>query len=113
MELPLLISTPERALLECLDELPQEESFHDVDVLVEGLVDLSPRRMQRLLEQAHSIKVKRLFFFFAERHSHRWLAHIAMDRIDLGKGKRMLVKGGKLDPKYQITVPAELLDAVP
>ena len=28
--------------------------------------------------------------------------------IDLGKGKRMLVRGGKLDPKYQITVPEDL-----
>jgi len=30
--------------------------------------------------------------------------------IDLGKGKRMLVRGGKFDPKYNITVP-ENLDA--
>jgi hypothetical protein len=30
--------------------------------------------------------------------------------IDLGKGKRMLVRGGKLDTKYNITVP-ENLDA--
>ena len=30
------------------------------------------------------------------------------DGIDLGKGKRMLVRGGKLDPKYQITVPEDL-----
>jgi hypothetical protein len=26
----------------------------------------------------------------------------------LGKGKRMLVKGGRLDPKYLITVPEDL-----
>jgi hypothetical protein len=31
--------------------------------------------------------------------------------IDLGEGKRMLVKGGKLNKPYQITVP-ENLDAV-
>lgn len=95
-------------MLELLGELPKEDSFHDVDLLVEGRVDLSPRRMQRLLEQAHSIKVKRLFLFFAERPSHRRLAHVAEDRIDLDKGKRMLVIGGKLDPKYQITVPAAI-----
>lgn len=111
-EWPLLLSTPERALLELLDELPGDESFHEVDMLVEGLVDLSPRRLQRLLEQATSIKVKRLFFFFADRHGHRWLPHIDRARIDLGKGKRTLVKGGKFDPKYQITVPAELRDGV-
>jgi hypothetical protein len=25
--------------------------------------------------------------------------------MDLGKGKRILVRGGKFDPKYNITVP--------
>ena len=108
---PMLLSTPERALLELLDELPGAETFHDVDVLVESLVDLSPRRLQHLLEQTRSIKVKRLFFFYADRHSHRWLDHIARERIDLGSGKRVLVKGGKFDPKYQITIPAEFVDA--
>ena len=28
--------------------------------------------------------------------------------IDLGKGKRMLMRGGKLDTKYNITVPENL-----
>jgi len=105
---PLLISTPERAVLELIDELPNRETFHLVDMTMEGLANISPRRMQKLLEEATSIKVKRLFFFFADRHRHRWLDHIVRDKIDLGKGKRMLVKGGKLDPKYQITVPGDL-----
>ncbi len=106
---PLLISSPERAILELIDELPNKETFHLVDVTMEGLVNVSPRRMQRLLEVATSIKVKRLFFFFADRHRHRWLDHIVRDNIDLRKGKRMLVKGGKLDPEYQITVPENLI----
>jgi len=105
---PLVISTPERAILELIDELPNKETFHLVDVTMEGMVNVSPRRMQQLLEESTSIKVKRLFFFFADRHRHRWLEHIKRDKIDLGKGKRMLVKGGKLDPKYQITVPEDL-----
>ncbi len=104
---PLVMSMPERAYLELLDELPQKETFHMADVIMEGLVNLSPRRIQSLLETCTSVKVKRLFFFFAERHQHRWLAHIDHEKIDLGKGKRMLVKGGKLDTKYQITVPEE------
>jgi hypothetical protein len=104
---PLVMSTPERAYLELLDELPQNETFHMADVIMEGLVNISPRRMQALLERTKSVKVKRLFFFFADRHRHQWLAHIARDAIDLGSGKRMLVKGGKLDPLYQITVPEE------
>lgn len=104
---PLVISTPERAYLELLDELPKHETFHMADVIMEGLVNLSPRRMQSLLESTQSIKVKRLFFFFADRHNHSWLGRIAREKIDLGQGKRMLVKGGKFDTTYQITVPEE------
>jgi hypothetical protein len=105
---PLVLSTPERALLELLDELPGRESFHEVDKLVEGLTNLSPQRLQGLLESCRSVKVKRLFFFFADRHAHAWARRIQKKSVDLGKGKRMLVKGGKLDPTYQITVPEDL-----
>lgn len=109
---PLTLSTPERAVLELLDELPSRESFHQADKLMEGLANLSPRRMQMLLEDCRSVKVKRLFFFLAERHGHAWLRRIERARIDLGEGKRMLVRGGRLDPTYEITVPRDL-DGVP
>jgi hypothetical protein len=104
----LVMSTPERALLELLDELPRHESFHQVDMLFEGLRTLSPRRLQTLLVACRSVKVKRLFLWFAERHNQTWLNQLDRDKIDLGTGKRMLVKGGKFDPKYLITVPSEL-----
>lgn len=104
---PLVVSTPERACLELLDELPHRETFHMADVMMEGLTSLSPRRMQTLLEKVQSIKVKRLFFFFAQRHGHKWLGHIKQDKIDLGQGKRVLVNGGRLDPTFLITVPKE------
>ena len=69
---------------------------------------MRPRRLQALLRRCKSVKVKRLFFFFAARHGHQWFKHIERDDIDLGKGKRVLVKGGKLDPTYLITVPEDL-----
>jgi len=109
-EWPLTLSSPERALLELLDEVPQRETFHQADVLVEGLHNLSPRKLQTLLTTCRSVKVKRLFLWFAERHQHAWLKKVDRTRIDLGKGKRMLVRGGKLDPQYKITVP-ESIDA--
>ncbi len=109
-EWPLVLSSPERAILELLDELPQSETFHQADVLMEGLRNLSPRRLQTLLSDCRSIKVKRLFLWFADRQHQPWLKTIDLKNIDLGKGKRMLVRGGKLDPKYKITVP-ENLDA--
>ncbi|MCC6915053.1 MAG: type IV toxin-antitoxin system AbiEi family antitoxin domain-containing protein, partial [Rhodospirillaceae bacterium] len=104
----MTVSTPERAYLELLDELPRRETFHQADVLMEGMARLSPRRLQALLEDCRSVKVKRLFFFFADRHQHPWRKHLKKDNIDFGQGKRMLVKGGVLDKTYEITVPEEL-----
>jgi len=104
----LILSTPERALLELLDELPERETFHQVDMLMQGLTNLSPRRLQNLLTDCKSVKVKRLFFFFADRHAHAWLKPLKKQTFDLGTGKRMLAKGGKLDPTYHITVPEDL-----
>lgn len=104
-EWPLILSSPERAMLELLDELPARETFHQVDMLMEGLRNLSPRRLDKLLAACRSVKVKRLFLWFAERHDHAWLKALHREAIDLGHGKRMLVRGGHLDPKYNITVP--------
>lgn len=100
-----MMSTPERAILELLDEVPQRETFHQADVLMEGLRNLSPGRLQKLLVDCRSVKVKRLFFWFAERHNHAWLKRIDRSAIDLGQGKRMLIRGGRLDKKFNITVP--------
>ena len=104
----MVLSTPERAILELLDEVPQKETFHQADMLMDGLVNLSPQRMTLLLQECRSVKVKRLFLWFAERHRHAWFKHLDSKKVDLGSGKRMLVRGGRLDPKYLITVPGNL-----
>ena len=109
---PLPVSTPERAILELLNEVPKSETFHQADVLMEGLRNLSPRRLQGLLADCRNIKVKRLFLWCAERHNHAWLQKLDRSGIDLGKGKRMLVRGGKLDTKYNITVPESFVGSV-
>ena len=108
---PLTLSQPERAYLEMLDELPRHESFHQADMIMQSAANFSPRRLQKLLVDCDSVKVKRLFFLFADRHRHAWLKRLDKDAIDLGKGKRMLVPRGRLDPVYLITVPEDL-DAV-
>lgn len=104
------MSAPERAILELLDEVPERETFYQADVLMEGLRNLSPRRVQTLLVACRGVKVKRLFLWFAERHDRAWLKKVDRKDIDLGRGKRMLVRGGKFDPTYDITVP-ESIDA--
>ena len=108
----MTLSTPERALLEILDELPERETFHQVDKLVEGLTNLEsapPAKAPGGLSQREG-QAALLLFCRPPRSS---LAEEAGPyvRIDLGKGKRMLVRGGKLDPTYEITVPEDL-DAI-
>ncbi|MBK7928349.1 MAG: AbiEi antitoxin N-terminal domain-containing protein [Bryobacterales bacterium] len=45
----LTLSTPERGILELLDEVPNRETFHQTDMLMEGLRNLSPKRLHALL----------------------------------------------------------------
>jgi hypothetical protein len=104
---PMRASSPERAILEALDELPDHESFHTLDMTFQSLTTLRPRRLMALLAACTSVKVKRLFFVFADRHAHAWRKHIDPAAFNLGKGDRALVKGGKLHPRYRITVPSE------
>jgi len=103
----ITISTPERAVMELLHFVPKEQSFEESRLLMEGLVGLRPKLVQSLLEQCRSFKVKRLFLYLAERHNHAWVKKIDPSKVDLGSGKRVIVPGGKLDPKYQITVERE------
>jgi hypothetical protein len=104
----LCYSSNERAILEVLQDVPAAESVYEADVLMQGLPGLSPERLMRLLRACRSVKVKRLFFALAERYGHAWFRHLDVKALDLGKGKRMLVPGGRLHPKYQITLPADL-----
>jgi hypothetical protein len=51
--------------------------------------------------------VKRLFLYLGEKNKHYWMEEIKLDRIDLGTGKRLIVKNGVYNKKYKITVPKE------
>src|SRR3990167_10751798 len=94
---PCLMATPEQAWLEVLAEVPDTVSFEHADELMQGLTSLSPRRLDVLLNDCRHIKVKRLFFFFAARYHYGWLKHLDRSAYDLGSGKRVVAKGGRLD----------------
>ena len=104
----LKISNAARALMECLYLIPKYQELHECYELMEGLNNLRPKEVQKLLEACTSIKVKRLFLFLADKAGHSWFNYMDVDKIDLGKGKRSIVKGGTYIPKYQITVNKEL-----
>lgn len=106
----IFISGPIRALMECLHLTPKERSVIECYELMEGLNNLSPIIVQTALEQCSSIKVKRLFLFMAEKARHSWFKYIKYDKIELGTGKRSIVSDGVYVPKYEITVPSELIN---
>ena len=106
----VVMSSAERAALEMLAELPNRLSFHEADMYMGSLTALHPKRVSALLTTCRSVKAKRLFLWFAERHEHQWLDRVDLENVDLGSGKRSLARGGRLDPKYRITVPATLDD---
>lgn len=105
--LTVTVSAPERAALEFLHDLTLDEAgYEHANLVFEGLGTLRPNLLQSLLEACASIKVKRLFLHLAEKQAHPWFQQLNLTKVSLGSGKRVLVPGGRLDPKYLITVPA-------
>lgn len=102
------ISSPERAILECLYLTPAKQDLMECLALMEGLNNLRPNLVQKLLENCKSIKVKRLFFYLADKCGHFWFSYLKPEKIDLGTGVRSMGKTGKYVEKYQIIVPPEL-----
>jgi len=102
------VSSPARAVMECLYLTPKAQPLLEVFELMESLNNLRPATVQKLLEACTSVKVKRLFLYLADKAGHEWFNFIDLDKVDLGSGKRSLVSRGTYVAKYQITVPKEL-----
>lgn len=108
---PLTISIPERAIMEVMLRVIQNDiSFTFAAELMESLTTLRPKMVNKLLLNCKHIGVKRLFMFLAEYYNHPWIKQIKNKSLNFGEGKRMIVKGGKLDKKYLITVPEKFYD---
>ncbi|MDR0971211.1 MAG: type IV toxin-antitoxin system AbiEi family antitoxin [Bacteroidales bacterium] len=108
-ELTMKISSPIRAIMECLYLCPNLFSLQETYELMEGLQTLHPTQVQKLLEDCKSIKVKRLFLYFAERANLVWLKYIDINNINLGKGIRSLATDGAYVSKYHLVLPKELI----
>ena len=67
-----------------------------------------PDLLRDLLLACTQVKAKRLFLWFSDRHGHAWRRALDTQGVDLGRGKRLIVKGGAYDAAYQITVPREM-----
>jgi hypothetical protein len=109
---PFVLSSAERALLEVLMDVPETLSFEHAAQLLQGMTNLSPKRLEGLLRQCTSVKLRRLFYWLAERQGHAWFSKLpaaaTLDDLGLGTGNRVLARRGRLDAKYRITVPEEM-----
>lgn len=106
-KLKIKISTREQAILELIDSLDLSQSFETAENYLSALMTLRPPLVQELLARCTSIKVKRVFLYLADKMEMQFYPKLALDEIDLGSGKRVVVKGGKFDTKYKITVPRD------
>lgn len=107
---PIPYSTPELAMLELLSEVSIATEFSLADKFFEAAVNFRPDLLNALLLACTQVKTKRLFLWFSDRHDHAWRQSLQTEEIELGSGKRMLVKGGAYDATYQITVPRGMID---
>jgi len=98
-------SSPERAILEVMHLANTNSDVDQALELFAGLTTLRPPVVQELLEGCRSVKVKRLFLWAGESAGHKWLEEVDTRGVDLGRGKRMLYHGGRMDSNYRITVP--------
>jgi len=106
----IMVSSPERAIMECLYLTPKKMDIMECYHLMEGLSNLRPKVVQELLEKCTSVKVKRLFLFMATKTKHQWLNYVDQSKIDLGKGDRSITPGGVFNAKFHISVPKELAE---
>ena len=103
------VSSAERALLEILVNVRSEADFNYVDAIFRSVSLMRPHLVTEVLAACQSMTMRRLFFVFADRHSHGYLNRIDRNAIDLGSGPRVLFEGGKAHPEYNIYVPERFL----
>lgn len=106
----LLVSSPERAIMECLNLPDAASSLLDIYYIMESLTTLRPKLVQRLLESCSSQKVKRLFLYMGEKAGHTWFKALKPEDVCLGTSRYMAVPTGKYISKYNMTIPKELAE---
>ena len=98
-------SCRELAILEFIDYIDLRSSLETAENHINMLYGARSNIIQLLLENCTSIKVKRVFLYLSDKTNNNYFKHLDLSKIDLGKGKRQIVKhNARLDKKYMITV---------
>jgi hypothetical protein len=96
----VLVSTPERALLELLSDVGKTQSLEETRQLIEGLHALREKTLDELLTHSTRIKVVRLAELLARELDLPWAALARRHSQRLGGGKRWVAvakNGERLD----------------
>lgn len=102
----LIASSQELAAFEVVTAIGKDISFEHVAELFQGLVSLSPKKVQSILANSKSVQTNRVFLFLSHYYDHQWLKRLDESAIKLGAGKRQVVADGHFDKQFQITVPS-------
>ena len=98
----VLVSVPERALLELLSDVGKTQSLDEARQLVESLRTLREKTLEELLTHTTRIKVARLAELLAHEFNLPWVALAKRHSQQLGGGKRWIAvskSGERLDLK--------------
>tara|TARA_Y100000780_G_scaffold232456_1_gene264158 strand:- start:82162 stop:82926 length:765 start_codon:yes stop_codon:yes gene_type:complete len=98
------VSARELAIMELIENFDLSNSLETIENYVESLTTLRSYLLQEILEECQSIKVKRVFLYVSEKLNLPYFKKLDFSKISLGSGKRVVVEGGVLDKKYNITV---------
>jgi len=89
----LLVSTPERAILELLSDVAKRQSLEEAKHLVEGARALRLNVLDELLKHLTRIKVIRLAYVLADDLDLPWQALAHKHSVRLGGGERWVTVG--------------------
>jgi hypothetical protein len=98
------VSSRELAIMELIENFDLSNSLEIVENYAESLNTLRSYVLQEILEECQSVKVKRVFLYISEKLKLACFKKLNLEKINLGRGKRVVVEGGSLDKKYNITV---------
>ena len=109
----IAVSTNVRAFLEDLELVSDTDSFNSAYNLFRKQQTTNAPLLQRLLESCKSIKVKRLALFMIKKSNPQLFMQLRPQDIELGSGKRQIVRNGRYDSDFQITIPADIEEGEP
>ena len=93
------------AILELIQSSDLGDSFEPIENQMMSLRTMQSSKLQSLLESCSSIKTKRIFLYLSREMTMPYYVKLNLEAIDLGSGKRVVVKSGQLDTEFKITVP--------